>query len=147
MADISNLFSRGELAMGASEVGKIHRQYTSPYTKKQFEDYQHRLAATLISEAMSGEQVGNDPNAKQFIEKFVKDNVLESKPKDLILGYTYHAAIMEVKAFEKSSLRESINYPILNKYKGHDLIETIFFKKTEDGSYGIGIVEVKPSTN
>lgn len=121
--------------MEIKPAGKI------PYTKKVWDDYKERLAYTLRTRALDGDQIFNDSVAKGFILSYMENELMSAK-KDterLILNLNIRLVHMEIETASGKRV-----FPVVNEYKGHHLMKTYYFHKEENGKVIMDCVEVNP---
>ena len=112
------------------------------YTEQQFNAYKKRLAEALIKHGMDSYTLYNDADMKSFINNYVQDHIIDKKDHYALQGIVMKLANMEINY----SNRDTRSYPIINKYKGHDLIETIYFGKDENNSISVYTIPVVESS-
>ena len=121
--------------MEIKPAGKI------PYTKNVWDEYKERLAHTLRTRALDGDQIFNDPVAKAYIVSYMEKELVNEK-KDterLILNINIRLVHMDI---ETSSGKRT--FPLVNEYKGHHLMKTYYFHKDENNKIIMECVEVNP---
>ena len=113
-----------------------------PYSKRQWEDYQARMMAILPMDAATGDQIAADTEFKNFVAKFVFDQMEDPilKETNHRNGITFRLANMEV-----SSPEGTVMIPLVNEYKGHYVKQSHYFKK-EKGAYVVKTIEVVPTS-
>lgn len=112
------------------------------YNKQQFDTFIRSMGESLFKEGLSYNDIQGNSDAQNFIKKYVEDILSpDNVAKDAILGYVRKLSIMKVDV-SKIDIRE---YPVINKYKGHYLEDSTYFKKSETG-YDAVVLPVTTST-
>lgn len=110
-----------------------------PYTENIWNEYKKRLAITLRERALDGDQIFNDPIAKEYIVSYMEKELINEK-KDaerIILNTNIRLVHMDIET--NSGTR---TFPLVNEYKGHHLMKTYYFHKEDDGKIVMECVEV-----
>ena len=100
----------------------------SIYSSIQMESYRNRLKKALATDGVSSRDIVNNTDYKTFISNYVQTNVIATERADAIAGYVNRLANMEFLA--RGTVAQE--FTIINRYRGHHLIETIYFAKDGD---------------
>lgn len=113
-----------------------------PYTKDVWDEFKIRLTNELSEKALDNDQIFNNSEYREYIVNYVDSELLSSKKESerLILGINIRLAHMDIETSDGKKI-----YPIINEYKGHHLMKTYYFYKT-DNKIDMGCVEVRKST-
>lgn len=102
------------------------------YDEKTIKDYKARLAAALVKDGLSADTIATSTMYKEYLIRFAEDNIIAPQAKDRIMGITYKMAVMDLDILGTGAT-EYQSFPIINKFKGHNLIESIYFRKDGTG--------------
>lgn len=110
-----------------------------PYTKNVWDEYKLRLANTLREKALDSDQIFTDPVTKNYIVSYMENEILSEKKENerLILNMNIRLVHMDIETSTGKRV-----FPLVNEYKGHHLMKTYYFYKTDDGRCEMGCVEV-----
>jgi len=103
--------------------------------------YKETLGNLLREHMMTADKIAQDSDMKTYIENYAMENVINCKAADALLGIVKKFAHMEIK-----DANGTLVFPIIHAYKGHNLLNTVFFYKDENGACTTGTVQIKPST-
>lgn len=92
-------------------------------------EYKGRLAQSLLNHGCHQAVIADKPDLKQYIENYVSNNVISCKVKDALVGIVKKLALLNAKLPNN----ETVTYPIIHTYRGHNLVETTIFYIDEDG--------------
>jgi len=107
-------------------MGAIPVQYVPD---RVMENYRGRLAEALLKHGYHAEIIEKHPDLKQYIENYATKNVLECKTRDAIVGIVKKLAIVNANLPNN----ETVTYPIIHTYRGHNLVETTIFYIDSEG--------------
>ena len=100
----------------------------SIYTSSQWTGYQDRLKKTLYNEGATAVQISSNTEYKNYVANYVQENVVDATTRNAILGIVHRLANIELTKGDEKSV-----YPIINEYKGHDLIRVHYFRVNKSG--------------
>lgn len=105
------------------------------YTNLEIESYKKRLASSILTNmAIDCEYLIKDSSAKEYISKYTEEVILKPDMKNKIMGITFKLVNMKLKHYSDDGEKSEMLYPVINKYKGYDLIETLFFRLDSNGT-------------
>ncbi|MCM1213973.1 MAG: hypothetical protein NC548_05585 [Lachnospiraceae bacterium] len=120
-------------------MGAIPVQYVPD---KVMETYRGKLAATLLEHGCHSVEIEKHPDLKQYIENYATKNVLECKVKDAIVGIVKKLALLNANLPNN----ETVTYPIIHTYRGHNLVETTIFYIDKDGNPTHEVIPLQQSS-
>lgn len=111
------------------------------YTNLEIESYKKRLASSILTNmAIDCEYLIKNSSAKEYISKYTEEVILKPDMKNKIMGITFKLVNMKLKHYSDDGEKSEILYPVINKYKGYDLIETLFFRLDTNGTIDTQII-------
>lgn len=96
-------------------------------TKNDMDNYKTRLANALLKDGIDCDMVNDDALTKQFISNWANDNIISKNTQNRIMGITYKFSYLDLDKHSKTEESERRTFPIINKYNGHNLIDTTYF--------------------
>jgi len=103
------------------------------YTKDNYKSFKIRLARALAQDGVSSEMLMDNEHSglRQYIINFVQDKIINNKKKDALQGITYKLMDTTIEG-ESTGVSTTRTYPVINKYQGHLIEETIYFQLCPD---------------
>lgn len=102
---------------------------TSIYTKAQFESFKKRLTLAIMQDALDAPTIANNSAYKEYISNYVQKEVFDKATElammERIVRKLAHMSI-------DTPLGGQREYPVINEYRGHDLINTYYFGLDKD---------------
>lgn len=114
-------------------------------SKDTMDDYKTRLAKGLMNEGIDCDYVNDNSNAKELISKWVEDNITSRDLQNKIMGITYKFSYLDLDKHSKAEENERNIYPIINKYQGHNLVDTTYFVMDKNGALDARVIPLKKS--
>lgn len=108
----------------------IHRPGFIPFTEKQWNEFKERMMTIIPKEAISSNELAQDPQAAQFVKNYADANFLDPTKVEQLKakGITLKFANMSIDIGAPTP----ISFPLVNEYKGHHIYRTGYFVR--DGS-------------
>ena len=103
-----------------------HKIVYSPYTKKELEKYQYQLINILSKSGITCEMINNNAYYKNFIANYVESEIVNKIHKFALQDITHKFIHMNISMVKNNKNTEYI-YPVINRYKGHNLLESILY--------------------
>lgn len=114
-------------------------------TQKEFEEFRIKFAHMIQERGLSCMTLSNDTEAKNFLAKYVEENITKNQVSNALQSISYKLANMRLNKYSKDKKTSEIEYPIINKYLGRMLLGSYFFEKLSDGTVHEVYVELKSS--
>lgn len=114
----------------AFDINKLGPRPKSIYRKREFENFQKRLTEALILEGIDSEEFRLNNQYTEYAFNFYSKDVIDNIDALADEKIVRVPAIMNAQG-TKSGLRR---FPIVNEYRGHDLINAYYFAKTLNAS-------------
>lgn len=116
-----------------------------PYTEKHWNEFKQKMAHTLREDALTGDEIFSDTEAKNYIVNYMEKSILTEKSENerLIMNINIRLAHMTIETATGPKV-----YPIILEYKGHHLMKVSYFYRNKQDSSKIemGTLEVVPSS-
>lgn len=110
-------------------INQIKKPIIIDYTEKEIEDYKYRLGYALSTRGISCDDVLQNSNYKVNIISYTQKEIIDKKHIHDLARETYRMANTDVKTYGSDAEGSLKMYPVINRYKGHNLISTIIFTK------------------
>ena len=114
-------------------------------SKEEFEKFRIKFGMELSERALSCDRLSEDSEAKDFVSKFVIENIINKETSNEIQNIVYKLANMRIANYALSKEKGMIEFPIINKYIGNELVGSYFFEKTIENKIQEVFIEVRPS--
>lgn len=123
---------------------EIKKPIKIDYDKNELEEYKGKLATILLDEGIDTNYTLTNANAKNYIANWAKEHIVEKEMHYKLQGFTFRFATLSLGAYNSEIADNELrSFPIINKYKGHNLIETIYFVIDKDEVVSDKILRVK----
>jgi len=117
------------------------------YSERELEEYKGKLSSALIENGIDTAYTITNADAKNYIANWAEENIIKKEMHFKLQGYTFKFASLNLGVYNKDNDETSIKtFPIVNKYKGHNLVETIYFSLDKDGAILDKVIKVKNSS-
>ncbi len=120
----------------------VHRPH---YSDSVIEDYKHRLGRALSQEGISSKDIEESSDIKEFMSNYVQENIVDSEMRNKLQGFTFKLSNIYLDQYGTSGEVEKLMFPVINKFKGYGLIETIYFTKRKDNTISTVVVPMLKS--
>lgn len=119
----------------------------SDYTETNYKSYKARLAKALVTDGVSTDMFLEEKysNLRQYIIQYVQEVLINNKAKDALNGITYKLANTTIQG-ESTGVATDRTYPVINRYQGHLIEETLYFRLRPDGTVDIQHIPYAEST-
>lgn len=109
------------------DISQFGPRPKSIYRKREFEDFQRRLAQALVSEALDSTEIQENAQYSEYAANFYATEIVDK------VDSLADNRIVRVPAIMKATGTKSGTrfFPIVNEYRGHDLINAYYFSKIE----------------
>ena len=93
---------------------------------QQWNEFKQKMAHTLREDALTGDEIFSDTEAKNYIVNYMEKSILTEKSENerLIMNINIRLAHMTIETATGPKV-----YPIILEYKGHHLMKVSFIKK------------------
>lgn len=118
----------------------------SIYTKAQMDAFKERLAKAIYAKGIPADEIVNRTEYKTFISNYAQTEIIDKKMKHALQGISHRFSNMEFRF--NGGDKPTRTYPVINEYKGHDLIKTYYFAKSTDGQISVesvSVIDSKPT--
>ena len=122
----------------------IKRPGFIPFTEKQWNEFKERLMYIIPREAISSNELAQDPQAAEYVKNYADVNFLDPVKVDQFKakGITLKFANMSIDVGGP----QPINFPLVNEYKGHRIYRTGYFVRN-GATIGMKYIDVVPERN
>lgn len=110
----------------------MNNNFIKYYAMEQVIDYRKKLAEAISKNGLSNDEIMKDSAVKEFISNYTQKRIVEDRIKNTIAGITIKLVNIDLGEYNRNPNKVSVSYPIINKYKGHNLVESIYFSKEKD---------------
>lgn len=107
-----------------------HTPVPHDYTELNIYSYKQRLALALVNGAVSSDMLLEEKNGelRKYITNYVEEVFKTSKVQNDIERVTYKLVNSSIHGIDNDNAGVVKTYPLINKFKGHLLVETFYFK-------------------
>ena len=105
-------------------------KYKNPlqYTVKEFLDFKNRLGVLISEDGLSCDDTLKNSYYANYITNFVEANYIRKHRENILDGFTYKLHLLTLGRYNHIvGCRVETKFPVVQKFKGHFLVSTIYF--------------------
>ncbi len=114
---------------------ELKKPVYNDYSKQEMDKYKGKLATALLEEGVSTDYTFKNPEAQNYIANWAKEHIIDKEMHYKLQGFTFRFANLNLGVRNNDNSESEIRtFPVINKYKGHNIVETIYFALDKDGA-------------
>lgn len=119
-------------------------KYKDPleYTPKEFIEFKKRVGVLVAADGISCNECLQNAEYKNFIANYTNKHFIKDAASNILERYTYKLNTLTLGSYTVVG-KMTVDYPVVQQFKGHFLVKTIYFAKGLNGEILVKEIYVK----